>query len=441
MSHHLLEDLNNLYVEVNQYENNEDFNDIVETVFSDLVYSLASEGYSAKGIVSYLSHTSEQEIIEYYLNIGQIENKVSEEYVQEQINLINEGLGTFLRILGGGALRGGKMFGRGAVTAAKSTGSTLKTAVKSGFPQASQKLSGAVSKIKGVVKSPAVKVGAGAVALGGAYGLGRMQGGQGLAKGPTSPTPTAAPAAPSGGGKGGAGPKGGGKPSASSAASVDKQYRDLIKQGKTAEAEKFGLEAWKKANPKLAARLNPDGTQKGTGESEMEKQAAELRKISATSPENEALRGSTALAGMASSPNKDKLLQSDIAQQSYNRVLNAPKPTPKKEEDKIKKAGEEYGKKAFEDTRDAYSIVLDYLISEGHADTISEAHYVMMQMDSEYIQSIVEMDFKIDPGAHRKMQRIEKATKLQQGSTGPESAAADSAVKRLGGSGVKLPPA
>jgi hypothetical protein len=39
------------------------------------------------------------------------------------------------------------------------------------------------------------------------------------------------------------------------------------------------------------------------------------------------------------------------------------------------------------------------------------------------------------------MQRIEKATKLHQGSTGPESAAADSAVKRLGGSGVKLPPA
>ena len=39
---------------------------------------------------------------------------------------------------------------------------------------------------------------------------------------------------------------------------------------------------------------------------------------------------------------------------------------------------------------DAYDVVLDYLISEGHADTAEEAHYVMMQMDAEYIQSIVE---------------------------------------------------
>ena len=39
---------------------------------------------------------------------------------------------------------------------------------------------------------------------------------------------------------------------------------------------------------------------------------------------------------------------------------------------------------------EAYDIVLDYLVSEGHADTVDEAHYVMMQMDAEYIQDIVE---------------------------------------------------
>ena len=39
---------------------------------------------------------------------------------------------------------------------------------------------------------------------------------------------------------------------------------------------------------------------------------------------------------------------------------------------------------------EAYDVVLDYLLSEGHADTVEEAHYVMMQLDSEYIQSIVE---------------------------------------------------
>lgn len=38
---------------------------------------------------------------------------------------------------------------------------------------------------------------------------------------------------------------------------------------------------------------------------------------------------------------------------------------------------------------EAYDIVLDYLLSEGHAETVEEANYVMMQMDSEHIQSVV----------------------------------------------------
>ncbi len=39
---------------------------------------------------------------------------------------------------------------------------------------------------------------------------------------------------------------------------------------------------------------------------------------------------------------------------------------------------------------EAYEVVLDYLLSEGHADTVEEAHYVMMQLDSEFIQNIIE---------------------------------------------------
>jgi len=36
-----------------------------------------------------------------------------------------------------------------------------------------------------------------------------------------------------------------------------------------------------------------------------------------------------------------------------------------------------------------YDLVLDYLLSEGHADTVEEAQYVMMQMSTEHIQSII----------------------------------------------------
>ena len=39
---------------------------------------------------------------------------------------------------------------------------------------------------------------------------------------------------------------------------------------------------------------------------------------------------------------------------------------------------------------DSYDMVLDYLLSEGHADTVEEAHYIMMQLDQEHIQEVVE---------------------------------------------------
>ena len=47
---------------------------------------------------------------------------------------------------------------------------------------------------------------------------------------------------------------------------------------------------------------------------------------------------------------------------------------------------------------EAYDVLLDYLLSEGHAETVEEAHYVMMQLDSEYVQSIVEAGLPIPPG-------------------------------------------
>ena len=44
------------------------------------------------------------------------------------------------------------------------------------------------------------------------------------------------------------------------------------------------------------------------------------------------------------------------------------------------------------DEYEPYDILLDYVLSEGHADTVEEAHYVMTQMDADTIQRIVEMN-------------------------------------------------
>ena len=39
---------------------------------------------------------------------------------------------------------------------------------------------------------------------------------------------------------------------------------------------------------------------------------------------------------------------------------------------------------------DAYDLVLEYLLSNGHVETVEEAHYVMLEMEAEVIQDIVE---------------------------------------------------
>ncbi len=41
------------------------------------------------------------------------------------------------------------------------------------------------------------------------------------------------------------------------------------------------------------------------------------------------------------------------------------------------------------DEYEPYDILLDYVLSEGHADTVEEAHYVMTQMDEETIKAII----------------------------------------------------
>ena len=48
------------------------------------------------------------------------------------------------------------------------------------------------------------------------------------------------------------------------------------------------------------------------------------------------------------------------------------------------------GKPIIKAHYEPYDLVLDYVLSEGHAETVEEAHYVMTQMDAETIQTIVE---------------------------------------------------
>ena len=43
-----------------------------------------------------------------------------------------------------------------------------------------------------------------------------------------------------------------------------------------------------------------------------------------------------------------------------------------------------------ETKKESYDVVLDYLLSEGHADTVEEAHYIMLRLEADHVQEIVE---------------------------------------------------
>jgi len=96
------------------------------------------------------------------------------------------------------------------------------------------------------------------------------------------------------------------------------------------------MDAWAKANPKLAARLKP--------------------------------RPAPIKPAAASTGGYNPRMKSDIGG-NLGRALS--------------------GNVSDFKFKEGYDVVLDHLLSEGHADTVEEAHYIMLQMTPEHIQEIV----------------------------------------------------
>lgn len=232
---------------------------------------------------------------------------------------------------------------------------------------------------------------------------------------PDKPSPTPAPAqpspAPTSGSGGGGGGGGGGRsttapdPASTTTASATPQASPVAKYMAAASAARKsgdpaqmaavrdqGLAIWRdKYKDTLAKKVSPTGQQLGTGQSVMAKQAAELRALRPVkTPEAPVSTSATTTAAPAPQPT----VKTDTASQ---RVQAAQKPIPptvkpidtkKLENSNVKKTSTGILAASYE--YDAYDLVLEYLLSEGHADTIEEAHYVMLQMDAEHIQNIVE---------------------------------------------------
>jgi hypothetical protein len=84
-------------------------------------------------------------------------------------------------------------------------------------------------------------------------------------------------------------------------------------------------------------------------------------------------------------------VQRDLAKANAPKPSATPTPAaaPKPPTRQLSAADKRQGIKASYEY-DAYDLVLEYLLAEGHADTVEEANYVMMEMDAEMVQDIVE---------------------------------------------------
>jgi hypothetical protein len=138
-----------------------------------------------------------------------------------------------------------------------------------------------------------------------------------------------------------------------SAAAKARKNGDSVEMAKVRD---MGMEIWRKSNPKLAAAASERERIRGTAQTD-----------------NPLMKGMRSRLPVTPTVQTPAVKDLGAGQQSLSQNKFAGQSPPKKE---MKK--------------EAYEIVLEYILSEGHADTLSEAHYVMMQMDAEHIRNIVE---------------------------------------------------
>lgn len=386
-----------LYEEINVQQNdflNEESeyydaeaSELVEDIISSICLSMIYEGYSASTVIGFLADSSEEDILEKYLAFdGNIlsESAVDENYVEEQLELLENRLKAAAS-LGKAAFK--TLFGKGpGYAATKLQGPRapgLVDKAKVVISKATQKVKDVASKAKEAL--PKVAKGAATFGLGAAGGyMGAKMAGAGAPTSSNAPKPpstsntpakpatpskstSSAPSSPSRGSK------------ASSAATPAKP-----KSPAAAKSE------WEKANPRLAQaeKLRQQGASRedinkvlynkgtaasqGSGQSQMEKDAEELRRMTDRSKQRQGK-----LMGGPEGPGT-------IDTKSVEADIKAAQERQKKQMEQQKNA------MTTKESYEPYDIVLDYLFDNGHVDSLEEAHYVMLEMDAEVIQGIVE---------------------------------------------------
>lgn len=338
----------------------QELSELVEDIISSISITMISSGHSAEGVIDFLENASEQEILEYYLDAPSIDEDftLSEDSEVELVR-IDEAIGSALKLLG---------------RAAKPALRTLKVAAKrAAGPGVRKQVSKAVSKAKdtatkakgSIPSKDAVKSGAktalglGAATLAG-YAGGRAAGSRDAKSTPstTEPTPPKPSETPSGGSGGGGSQPGSSSPRPSSEkpkTSKPKKDKDIDK----GPAGETPMQKWARLHPKLAAKVKP-------GQSGYEEISAKREKPGPNEKQDQ-----TPTTGKPEAKVDPKEVEASIKAQQERDKKGAAVSTKK-------------------ESYDAFDLVLEYLFETEQVETLTEATYVMMKMESDAIQAIVE---------------------------------------------------
>ena len=156
---------------------------------------------------------------------------------------------------------------------------------------------------------------------------------------------------------------------------IEKDTKDAI------EKDKKKNEVKKKEKPLLSTKL-PDTTKLGSTVKPVKPGSNRDKMIA----KNEIKLGTDRISNLRNQ-NADfqAMKKGDITKMDFMKQYPNSQTTKKYNLKQIK-----LGKPIIKAHYEPYDLVLDYVLSEGHAETVEEAHYVMTQMDAETIQTIVE---------------------------------------------------
>lgn len=369
-----------LYEEINIQQNDflneesqyydEEATELVEDIIATISTSMVYEGYSAEGIIGFLADSLDESITEKYFSFDEsilTESNVSEDYIVEQIDILNEAIGSALKLLG-----------RGVMSAAKPAARLIKTATKRAIgPGGRKTIAKVVTKVKDIAKGakaalPGIAKGAliGGTGVLAGYAGAKLGSGDGKVGpklvgpkivGPKIVGPKIVGPKPSSSSGGGSNSSGGGGRSSTPPPASSKPNPAKPKVADKAPTGETDMQKWARANPKLADRVKP-------GQSGYDEISAKR-----TKPGPNEKQDQTPTQGSPDAKIDTKAVDDAIKAQK-ERDRNRAKP-------QTVNSSYEY---------DAYDLVLEYLLSQGHVETVEEANYVMLVMDSETIGTIAE---------------------------------------------------